>query len=304
MQVVLCWSSGDNEPVFKFLAHRSQSSLDGWYTYCDLQARSIVPSLFKTTKLSILHHISLHTTMLQPLLHHLNADTSWLLQIPRPDSASSSTSSRRYFNVIFDPWLSGTQSDVASWFSKQWHAIEPAYSSIRAVEELCLVAEPPRADEATERPTRPTNGHSISDVDQLLRDSPASTSRHHSPIDAVAISHEFTDHCHKQTLLELPPTVPVYAAAKAAKLIRGWKHFDHVVETPNLDPAEASRASKPSGNGEKQDRDRAWKGAHRDPIPPWVVIGRLQKEGDGLYYHSAVVVAWDRVGDSGAPTGQ
>ena len=51
-----------------------------------------------------------------------------------------------------------------------------------------------------------------------------------SYIDAVAISHEFTDHCHKATLLELPKSTPVYAWSKAAKLISGWKHFDQVIE--------------------------------------------------------------------------
>ena len=30
-------------------------------------------------------------------------------------------------------------------------------------------------------------------------------------IDAVAISHEFTDHCHRQTLEELDPSTPIFA---------------------------------------------------------------------------------------------
>lgn len=30
-------------------------------------------------------------------------------------------------------------------------------------------------------------------------------------IDAVAISHEFTDHCHQQTLMDISPDVPVLA---------------------------------------------------------------------------------------------
>lgn len=31
-------------------------------------------------------------------------------------------------------------------------------------------------------------------------------------IDVVAVSHEFTDHCHRETLLEVHPDVPVVAA--------------------------------------------------------------------------------------------
>ena len=44
---------------------------------------------------------------------------------------------------------------------------------------------------------------------------------------------------------------------------------------------------------------RPWTEATRAPLPPDIVIGRLQKEGDGLYYHSAVVVAWQ---DAGSPS--
>lgn len=114
-----------------------------------------------------------------PIIHHLNADSSWLIQIPYPAS-SPSKNGRRYFNIVLDPWLSGPQSDVASWFSKQWHAITPAYSSIAAVEALCWEVE-----------------------DKERREGRV--------IDAVAISHEFTDHCHEQTLRELDPDTPVFA---------------------------------------------------------------------------------------------
>lgn len=54
-------------------------------------------------------------------------------------------------------------------------------------------------------------------------------------IDAVIISHEFTDHCHEQTLLSLSPATPVFATTNAAKLIRRWNHFDHVFDIPILD---------------------------------------------------------------------
>jgi hypothetical protein len=50
----------------------------------------------------------------RPLLHHLNADTSWLLQVPRPASAIKH-GSRIYYNILIDPWFVGGQSDVARW---------------------------------------------------------------------------------------------------------------------------------------------------------------------------------------------
>ncbi len=51
----------------------------------------------------------------RPLLVHLNADTSWLIQLPLP--ASQRVTDRARFNILIDPWLRGPQSDVASWFS-------------------------------------------------------------------------------------------------------------------------------------------------------------------------------------------
>jgi L-ascorbate metabolism protein UlaG (beta-lactamase superfamily) len=49
------------------------------------------------------------------------------------------------------------------------------------------------------------------------------------PIDAILISHPFTDHCHQQTLLQFSAKTPVYAASSAAKLIEKWKHFAKII---------------------------------------------------------------------------
>lgn len=155
---------------------------------------------------------SIGTQPTRPIIHHLNADTSWLLQLPIP-SSSSSSSSRRYFNIILDPWLSGTQSDVASWFSQQSHATPSAYASIADVQDLCATVEAIA--------TSPTSGKSSSKGNNYL--------------DAVAISHEFTDHCHRETLETIDRSVPIFAWAKAAKIIRGWKWFENVVEIPQFE---------------------------------------------------------------------
>src|ERR1700761_4170754 len=76
----------------------------------------------------------------RPIIHHLNADSSWLLQIPRPESAVRN-GSRVYYNILIDPWLSGSQSDVASWFSQQFHASQSALQTIAEVEELTREVE-------------------------------------------------------------------------------------------------------------------------------------------------------------------
>jgi hypothetical protein len=53
-------------------------------------------------------------------------------------------------------------------------------------------------------------------------------------IDAIIISHEFTDHCHEETLRSLSATIPVFATTNASKLIRRWHHFQHVYNIPLL----------------------------------------------------------------------
>ena len=76
----------------------------------------------------------------RPVIHHLNADTSWLLQIPRPANAVK-RGARFYYNILIDPWLQGGQSDVASWFSQQFHATPSAVQSIAALDELISESE-------------------------------------------------------------------------------------------------------------------------------------------------------------------
>ncbi|KIW02249.1 uncharacterized protein PV09_06401 [Verruconis gallopava] len=179
-----------------------------------------------------------------PILHHLNADSSWLFQVPN----STFQPGRKFFNILIDPWLSGPQSDVASWFSKQWHAIAPHYSSIAAVEALCW------------------------HVERLL--DAASVEEKPGKIDAVVISHEFTDHCHEGTMRQLDPKTALFANDKAIQLIKSWKHFDQasIHEIPGFSPD--------------------WLALSRPPLPKSLSISRLQNGGDFLYYHSAVVISF------------
>ncbi|CAN8098258.1 unnamed protein product [Discula destructiva] len=199
----------------------------------------------------------------RPVLAHLNADTTWLLQLPLPASATISprakitgekSQRRKRYNVLIDPWLKGPQSDVAAWFSTQWHVVAPAVQTMKELND-CLAE---------------------------LED--GSTVDGYSYIDCVAISHEFTDHCHEATLRELPKHVPVVATGKAADLVRSWKHFDTVInaagfsaETPNW------REALVDGTGR---------------IPPWLGMGRLISQGNALYYHSALIVAFDLLHNS------
>ncbi|KAK3179137.1 hypothetical protein K4F52_009383 [Lecanicillium sp. MT-2017a] len=188
----------------------------------------------------------------RPLLVHLNGDSTWLIQLPRPAGEETSTRDgtgtsqtsppRSHFNILVDPWLNGPQSDVASWFSSQWHVVAPAVATIDDLQAA------------------------LGQVEDGGR------------VDAVAISHEFTDHCHQATLEELPRDVPVYAADYAAKLIRGWNHFDSVITAPGL----------AKGN--------SWQSLPGERLPSWLRIGRIVTPGNSLYYHSAFVIAFSQEG--------
>ncbi|KAF1851408.1 uncharacterized protein K460DRAFT_271073 [Cucurbitaria berberidis CBS 394.84] len=206
---------------------------------------------------SIQLHLELRDTVVKalatrrPILHHLNADTSWLLQIPRPANAVKH-GSRIYYNVLIDPWFVGGQSDVGKWFSQQWHATESAVKSIAEVDELA------RQVEILAGGLRLGKGRSEPET----------------LVDAVAISHEFTDHCHKETLLEVHRDVPVFATEQAANLVSSWHHFRTVITTPTfLDDAD-------------------WRTYSLSPLPSWLSISRLTAAGDSLFYHSALLITF------------
>lgn len=201
----------------------------------------------------------------RPVLAHLNADTTWLLQLPIPRSLATSPRSnaksksapkdtrRSRYNILIDPWLDGPQSDVASWFSTQWHVVVPAVPDLQELDKVLAELEDGETDEEA--------------------------AGAESYIDCVAISHEFTDHCHEATLRELPRSIPVVATEKAAELIRSWNHFDRVITTP------AFSAATPNWRDVLVDSSGA--------LPPWLGIGRVVTQGNALYYHSAVLVAFD-----------
>ena len=190
----------------------------------------------------------------RPILTHLNADTSWLLQLPWPPDCSH-PSGRSMYNILLDPWFKGVQTDYSSWFSTQWHAIP---SSIQSIAEL---------------------NEALRDVEELAREvgregesenaSAESDKTRKNYIDAVVVSYEFSDHMHKETLHEIDPTVPVFATEKAACIIQSWKHFDHVSTIPT-DPLVAGKALD-------------WRHTSVPGLPSWIGISRIGKKRDMAY---------------------
>lgn len=192
----------------------------------------------------------------RPILTHLNADTTWLASLPYP-AGRPPPSGRLRYNILIDPWLQGSQEDVSGWFSKQWHGVQSSVQTITELEALLREAEDLESEHTSPRPKANV---------------PAGSSACY--IDAVAISHEFTDHCHRDTLTEVNPRVPVFATKKAAGLVRSWKHFDTVIEMPTCS------------------RGMDWRTTSVSPLPDWIGISRLVTSFDALSLHSAVLICF------------
>jgi hypothetical protein len=185
----------------------------------------------------------------KPVLTHLNADTTWLLSLPYPEVKEGQGT---YFHILIDPWLKGGQSDVAGWFSQQWHVEQ---SCVENYEELLGL---------------------ITELERVAR--PGEERRGKGILDLVIVSHEFTDHMHKDTLLDISPTVPILATAKAAGIIRGWKHFSTVSDIDRFDGDWRTTQVEKLGIGIQEE---------------WLGVSRVAYAGsDLLYYHSAVMITF------------
>jgi hypothetical protein len=246
----------------------------------------------------------------RPLLTHLNADTTWLLSLPIPTNTTSpdSTTKNRnnvtgaaqhglendenkarngrgreddvpakekvFFHILIDPWLRGSQSDVAHFVSRQWHAHESAVQTIAEVEDLIDDFEALASSSFSPEASQPNC------------ESSGSGSKSPS-IDAIVVSHEFTDHMHRETLLEVSSSVPVFAPGKAAGMIRSWAHFDTVVTLGSSLGAQGTD----------------WRKTSVPPLPEWLGISRLGVDKvDLLYYHSAIMFAFLPCSDDASPS--
>ena len=191
----------------------------------------------------------------RPVLTHLNADSSWLLSLPYPEDCPPPPGRLRY-NIIIDPWLRGIQIDVAGWFSTQTHMIQSSVQTIAELDAVLAEIEDGLLDNTAEKPV--------------------------TRIDLVAISHEFTDHCHEATLREVDPSVPVFSTVKAVELIELWKHFNSVTNMVSISEA------------------FDWTSASLSPLPDWLGLARLITPGNALYFHSAIVFCIRKVDSDSA----
>ena len=193
----------------------------------------------------------------RPVLTHLNGDTSWLLQLPWKDAPLG----RSRFNILVDPWFKGVQVDVAKWFSRQWHVVKPSVQSIAELNH-CLEDIESLAQRLSSQPRE----------ERLV----GMQGNKNPYINAVIVSHEFTDHCNKGTLLELDPDTPVFAKKAAADVIRSWCHFTVVKDIPHF-----SRTAPD------------WRTFAMNPLPSWLGIVRIVQSLDISNTHAAVIICFN-----------
>lgn len=176
-----------------------------------------------------------------------------LLQFPCKHHPSGHTT----FNLLIDPWFDGAQIDFFPSFSKQWHAVE---SCVESIAELNTYLEDIELANKHRNPPESTKG--VKSINPF--------------IDAVLISHEFTDHCNEHTLRELDVGTPVFATTAAAKVIRAWGHFEKVREVRTF-----------------SETNLDWTRASPD-LPPWLGMSRLVSTSFDIgYLHSAVMICFN-----------
>jgi hypothetical protein len=132
-----------------------------------------------------------------------------------------------------------------------------------------------------------------------------STSRHKTPPcvsslaelpepDLVIISQSKSDHCHKQTLTQLPASggkTIILAEPAAAKVIRGWKYFapEKVVTLPRWEDCRGIRMSRTSRS---KLHTISIPPHTQDGIPGEVTVAFLSQKPDLTGLHSAIGITY------------
>ncbi|KAK0724040.1 hypothetical protein B0H67DRAFT_549915 [Lasiosphaeris hirsuta] len=174
----------------------------------------------------------------RPLLTSLNGDNAWLISFPRPAFERARSSSKAYFHIVSDPWLTGHANAGADWIISIRAPAPAAIPSGAAVEVVIGEIEDAAASAG------------------LISAPPTTTGP--SAVDAIFLNFHYSDHLDEATLRTFHPKVPVFATAESAAIIRRWGYFSHVTETRDLKPG-AKWSSLHPGIG----------------LPEWLTVFRL-----------------------------
>lgn len=202
------------------------------------------------------------------------------MSFPLPSVASLRSNGvrrKRFYHVVVDPWLKGPATMVSPWlvFIER---TEPAAVSdadgvealVREIEELAATAQGQGFEENSDaQPQQPL-------------------------VDAIFIKVHLLDHLHPPTLGTFDKRIPVFATAEAAPIIRGWGHFENVINFRDYKRYDGDNGSAENSSGASgvstADRASHWKSFHPGcPLPEWLNVFRLV--GD-WYVELATVLVW------------
>lgn len=200
---------------------------------------------------------------LRPIMTSLNGDNSWLISLPRPPADGAE---RAYYHVVFEPWLAGPTSQIASWVIGIALPQAPKIADPEAIEAVIRQIEEAAAG--------------------LIADSKMTRARpegdYGGGIDAILLQFHFLDHVHEATLRLFNENIPIIATPEAANVVKPWNHFKTLTTIQDL------------GASSKTWRDPALHPG--DPVPSWFTPVRVPGHSE-LNFCTALV--WTHVADDG-----
>jgi len=192
----------------------------------------------------------------RPILTHLNADTSWLISFPRAPitdekaESFSKSSSRSYYHVIVDPWLDGEIVLAYRWIMVLAHSVKASFSTMADVRGL---------------------------VKEIEHAAGSMSGSDNGEVDAAFVSHYLDDHCRKESLVQIDPSVPVVTVHGAATMVQSWKHFQNIETMPDLDVGHP---------------ETLWQRPSSSYLPSYLRVGRVPSGGPYPHLHWATIIAY------------
>ncbi|KAI3392705.1 hypothetical protein diail_5262 [Diaporthe ilicicola] len=206
------------------------------------------------------------------------------------------TGRKRFYHIITDPWLVGPATLFSSWLAHIERTEPAAVSDGAGVDALVREIDRPTVLEALAAEAHGEAFHEVRD-----------TQPRRPWLDAIFVKLHFIDHLHQPTLETFDKTIPVFAAAQAAPAVRGWSHFDTVVETKDYKRCVDSNTIQNKNSTSEVSPSKGidhWKSFHPGrPLPEWLSVFRLTGDRD---LELATAIVWsheDQGSHDGSGTG-
>lgn len=152
---------------------------------------------------------------LRPVLTSLNGDTSWLFSFPRP---KADIGAKFFYHVVFEPWLTGSATQVNSWIMQVSLPELPKVPDAAAVDRIVRDIEDAAAAVA--------KTHGVKKTRQIDADLPI--------VDAILLLCHYYDHSHEPSLRGFDKRIPVVATPWAKARVASWQHFDTISLIPDF----------------------------------------------------------------------